>query len=85
MVEINNAAEQETANPGTEKASPLELLRTDLVGMTLVSGILIAAPGLSGIIGRIMKLFTPPIIGSVLILLCLQLSCSLLTILPWLY
>ncbi len=31
---------------------PLELLRTDLVGMTLVSGIFIAALGLSGIIGR---------------------------------
>ena len=55
---------------------PLDLLRTDLVGMTLVSGIFIAALGLSGVVGRIMKLFTPPIIGSVLILLCLQLSGS---------
>lgn len=55
---------------------PLEMLRTDLIGMTIVCGLVIVALGLSGIIGRIMKLFTPPIIGSVLILLCLQLSGS---------
>ncbi len=40
----------------------------------LIGGLLLAVIGLTGIIGRIMIFFTPPIIGSVLILLCLQLS-----------
>ncbi len=53
---------------------PLDLVRSDLVGAMLVCGILLVVLGFTGVIGRIMKLFTPPIIGCVLILLCLQLS-----------
>jgi len=53
---------------------PLELVRSDLVGAMLVCGLMLMLLGFTGVIGRIMKLFTPPIIGCVLILLCLQLS-----------
>ncbi len=53
---------------------PLALVRSDLVGAMLICGALLVVLGYTGIIGRIMKYFTPAITGCVLILLCLQLS-----------
>ncbi len=58
----------------TATGKPLELLRSELIGAMILCGVLLVVLGLTGIIGRVMKLFTPPIIGCVLILLCLQLS-----------
>ncbi len=62
------------AGIATAIGKPLELVRTDLVGAMLLCGALLVVLGFTGIVGRVMKLFTPPVTGCVLILLCLQLS-----------
>ena len=58
--------------PGLGK--PLDVLRTDLEMGVLVTGLVLVVLGFSGLIGRALKLFTPAVTGSVLILLGLQLS-----------
>ena len=56
-----------------------DLLRTDLVGAMLLCGLVLAMLGCTGVIGRVMKFFTPAVNGCVLILLCLQLSGTLVS------
>lgn len=58
--------------PGLGK--PLAVLRTDLEFGVAITGLLLVAIGFSGLIGRALKLFTPAVTGSVLVLLGLQLS-----------
>ena len=58
---------------------PFELLRSDLVGAMILCGLVLALLGFTGVIGRIIKLFTPAVNGCVLILLCLQLSGTLVS------
>lgn len=52
----------------------LSSLRTDFMGGLLVAGVILFLLGITGIIGKIIKLFTPVITGCMMILLCLQLS-----------
>lgn len=58
--------------PGLGK--PLAILRTDLEFGVIITGLILVAIGFSGLIGRTLKLFTPAVTGSVLVLLGLQLS-----------
>lgn len=58
--------------PGMGK--PLPLLRTDLEAGLMVAGMVLVLAGASGLIGLALKLFTPAVTGSVLVLLGLQLS-----------
>lgn len=58
--------------PGLGK--PLSLLRTDLEFGVMVAGVILVAVGMTGLIGKALKLFTPAVTGSVLVLLGLQLS-----------
>lgn len=58
--------------PGLGK--PLSLLRTDLEFGVMAAGLILVAVGLTGLIGKALKLFTPAVTGSVLVLLGLQLS-----------
>lgn len=60
--------------PGMDKE--LSVLRTDLQSGVLISGIVLVILGLSGLMGRTLKLFTPAVTGTVLVLLTLQLSGS---------
>lgn len=57
---------------------PYEVLRTDLVGAMLLCGLVLVLLGFIGLIGRVIKMFTPAVNGCVLILLCLQLSGTLI-------
>ncbi|HOV79683.1 MAG TPA: purine/pyrimidine permease [Bacillota bacterium] len=59
-------------SPGLGK--PLGVLRTDLELGVLAAGIVLAATGSAGLVGRALKLFTPAVTGSVLLLLGIQLS-----------
>ncbi len=58
--------------PGMGK--PLAQLRTDLEAGLIAAGLVLVLVGASGLIGIALKLFTPAVTGSVLILLGLQLS-----------
>lgn len=58
--------------PGLGK--PLGALRTDLELGVMLAGIILIVVGFTGLIGRALKLFTPAVTGSVLVLLGLQLS-----------
>ncbi len=58
--------------PGLGK--PLSLLRTDLELGVMVAGVILIVLGMTGLMGRALKLFTPAVTGSVLVLLGLQLS-----------
>ncbi|MCL6612281.1 MAG: purine/pyrimidine permease [Peptococcaceae bacterium] len=58
--------------PGMGK--PLPLLRTDLEAGLIAAGAVLVLVGASGLIGLALKLFTPAVTGSVLVLLGLQLS-----------
>lgn len=58
--------------PGLGK--PLSLLRTDLEFGVMVAGLVLVVVGMTGLIGKALKLFTPAVTGSVLVLLGLQLS-----------
>lgn len=58
--------------PGMGK--PLALLRTDLEAGLIVTGLVLVLVGASGLMSIILKLFTPAVTGSVLVLLGLQLS-----------
>ncbi|RJQ32885.1 MAG: xanthine permease [Peptococcaceae bacterium] len=53
---------------------PLSVLRTDLEMGLLVAGAGLIFLGLTGLLGRALRLFTPAVTGSVLVLLGLQLS-----------
>lgn len=52
----------------------LDLLRSDLQTGIMITGIVITIIGLTGLIGKAMKLFTPAITGTVMVLLTIQLS-----------
>lgn len=58
--------------PGLGK--PLGVLRTDLELGVMAAGLILVLVGLTGLVSRALKLFTPAVTGSVLILLGLQLS-----------
>lgn len=58
--------------PGLGK--PLDVLRTDLEFGVLVAGVVLVGVGSSRLIGKALRLFTPAVTGSVLVLLGLQLS-----------
>jgi len=58
--------------PGLGK--PLAVLRTDLEMGVMVAGAILVVVGMTGLVGRALKLFTPAVTGSVLVLLGLQLS-----------
>lgn len=58
--------------PGLGK--PLPVLRTDLELGVMVAGVTLVVLGASRLIGRALRLFTPAVTGSVLVLLGLQLS-----------
>lgn len=58
--------------PGLGK--PLAVLRTDLELGVMVAGAILVVVGMTGLVGRALKLFTPAVTGSVLVLLGLQLS-----------
>lgn len=58
--------------PGLGK--PLGVLRTDLELGVMAAGVILVVVGATGLIGRALKLFTPAVTGSVLVLLGLQLS-----------
>ncbi|MHB8157855.1 MAG: uracil-xanthine permease family protein [Desulfocucumaceae bacterium] len=58
--------------PGMGK--PLPVLRTDLEAGLLLAGAIMILVGASGLMGLTLKLFTPAVTGSVLVLLGLQLS-----------
>jgi xanthine/uracil permease len=58
--------------PGLGK--PLGVLRTDLELGVMAAGVILVVVGAAGLIGRALKLFTPAVTGSVLVLLGLQLS-----------
>lgn len=58
--------------PGLGK--PLSLLRTDLEFGVMAAGFILVLVGMTGFIGKALKLFTPAVTGSVLVLLGLQLS-----------
>ncbi len=58
---------------------PFDVLRSDLVGAMLLCGLVLALLGFTGVIGRVIKLFTPAVNGCVLILLYLQLSGTLVS------
>lgn len=58
--------------PGLGK--PMAVLCTDLEFGVIITGLILVVIGLSGLIGRTLKLFTPAVTGSVLVLLGLQLS-----------
>jgi len=58
--------------PGLGK--PLPLLRTDLEMGVIIAGLVLVLVGSSRVIGGALRLFTPAVTGSVLILLGLQLS-----------
>ncbi|HBC92856.1 MAG TPA: xanthine permease [Pelotomaculum sp.] len=58
--------------PGLGK--PMAVLRTDLEFGVIITGLILVVIGFSGLIGRALKLFTPAVTGSVLVLLGLQLS-----------
>ncbi|OAT85902.1 xanthine permease [Desulfotomaculum copahuensis] len=55
----------------------MALLRTDLEMGLILAGVVLVLIGSSRLIGSALKLFTPPVTGSVLILLSLQLSGTL--------
>jgi len=54
----------------------LAVLRTDLELGVIVAGITLVVLGLSGLIGKLLRFFTPAVTGTVLVLLTLQLSGS---------
>ncbi len=56
---------------------PLSLLRTDLETGMMVAVVVLVLVGVSGLMGQALKLFTPAVTGSVLVLLGLQLSGTL--------
>jgi xanthine/uracil permease len=58
----------------TNLGRPLELLRSDLQTGLMVTGVVITLIGLTGLIGKAIKLFTPAITGTVMVLLSIQLS-----------
>lgn len=58
--------------PGLGK--PLYVLRTDLELGVMTAGAVVLLTGVSGLVGRARQLFTPPVTGSVLVLLGIQLS-----------
>lgn len=58
--------------PGLGK--PLATLRTDLELGVILAGVILVIVGFSGLMGKALKLFTPAVTGSVLVLLGLQLS-----------
>jgi xanthine/uracil permease len=58
----------------TSMGRPIELLRSDLQTGLMVTGIFITIIGLTGLIGKAIKLFTPAITGTVMVLLTIQLS-----------
>lgn len=58
--------------PGLGK--PLATLRTDLELGVIIAGVILVVVGLTGLVSRALKLFTPAVTGSVLVLLGLQLS-----------
>ncbi|NMA51738.1 MAG: purine/pyrimidine permease, partial [Peptococcaceae bacterium] len=53
---------------------PMAVLRTDLELGLIITGILLMVVGFSGLLSRTLKLFTPPVTGTVLVLLGLQMS-----------
>lgn len=53
---------------------PLGTLRTDLEFGLIAAGLILVVVGMTGLVGRALKLFTPAVTGSVLVLLGLQLS-----------
>ena len=58
--------------PGLGK--PLSALRTDLELGVMAAGATVLLTGMCGFVGRARRLFTPPVTGSVLVLLGIQLS-----------
>lgn len=58
--------------PGLGK--PLGTLRTDLELGVIAAGVILVVVGYTGLVSRALKLFTPAVTGSVLVLLGLQLS-----------
>ncbi len=54
----------------------LAVLRTDLEAGVIAAGLVLIVMGLTGLMGRALKLFTPAVTGTVLMLLTLQLSGS---------
>ncbi len=58
--------------PGLGK--PLSVLRTDLELGVMAAGTIVLLTGVSGLVGKARQLFTPPVTGSVLVLLGIQLS-----------
>lgn len=52
----------------------LELLRSDFQTGLMLTGVVIGLIGLTGLIGKAVKLFTPAITGTVMVLLTIQLS-----------
>ncbi|KUO63050.1 MAG: hypothetical protein APF84_11015 [Gracilibacter sp. BRH_c7a] len=52
----------------------LNLLRSDLQTGLMITGVIIGLIGLTGLIGKAVKLFTPAITGTVMVLLTIQLS-----------
>lgn len=54
----------------------LAVLRSDLEGGMLVAGLVLVILGYTGLMSRALKLFTPAVTGTVLVLLALQLSGS---------
>lgn len=60
--------------PGMGK--DLAVLRTDLEGGMIIAGTVLILIGRTGLISRALKLFTPAVTGTVLVLLALQLSGS---------
>ncbi|MDD4335338.1 MAG: purine/pyrimidine permease [Desulfotomaculaceae bacterium] len=57
-----------------ELGKPLSLLRTDLEFGVMAAGVILVVLGMTGLIGKALKFFTPAVTGSVLVLLGLQLS-----------
>jgi xanthine/uracil permease len=52
----------------------LDVLRTNLITAMLIAGAAVALIGLTGLVSKAMRFFTPAVTGSVLVLLTLQLS-----------
>lgn len=63
---------------GVSMGQTIEAIRSDLSGGVLAAGVMLFLLGLSGVVGKAMKLFTPAITGTVLVLLTMQLSGNLI-------
>lgn len=64
-------------SPGLGKS--LAVLRTDLELGVMTAGVVLVVLGLTGLMQQVLKLFTPVVTGTVLVLLVLQLSGSFIT------